>query len=83
MGETAPMTSLNFVSLARGHKQGKKTLSYAKSPIHRIVPDFVLQMGDITEGDGTGGKSILAKNSTMKNSPSLTAATAGFPWQTP
>merc|ERR1712165_626997 len=61
MGETAPMTSLNFVSLARGHKQGKKTLSYAKSPIHRIVPDFVLQMGDITEGDGTGGKSIFGE----------------------
>ena len=31
-------------------------LHYKNSPIHRIVPDFVLQMGDITVGDGTGGK---------------------------
>jgi len=58
MGDTAPMTALNFVSLAKGHKRGKETLTYKKSPIHRIVPDFVLQMGDITVGDGSGGKSI-------------------------
>merc|ERR1719210_803080 len=58
MGDAAPMTALNFVSLARGHKKGKETLTYKKSPIHRIVPDFVVQMGDITVGDGSGGKSI-------------------------
>jgi len=58
-GETAPMTVMNFVSLTRGYKKGKEFLHYKNSPLNRIVPDFVLQMGDITIGDGTGGKSIF------------------------
>jgi len=61
-GETAPITVLNFKSLAQGHKKGKQTLHYKGSNIHRIVPDFVVQMGDITKGDGTGGMSIYGKS---------------------
>jgi len=57
----APMTALNFVSIARGYTQGKDRLTYKDSEIHRIVPDFVVQMGDITTRDGTGGKSIFGK----------------------
>ncbi len=34
----------------------QKKLSYKNTKIHRIVPDFVIQMGDITTGDGTGGE---------------------------
>ena len=33
----------------------QERLSYKNTPVHRIVPDFVVQMGDITVGDGTGG----------------------------
>jgi len=58
-GETAPMTVMNFVSITKGYKRGTEFLHYKNTPIHRIVPDFVLQMGDITIGDGTGGKSIF------------------------
>lgn len=57
-GDVAPMTVLNFASIAKGYKVGKETLSYKNSLIHRVVPDFVIQMGDITTGDGTGGRSI-------------------------
>jgi len=57
-GETAPMTTMNFAAIARGYKRGKERLHYKNSKVHRIVPDFVVQMGDITVGDGTGGESI-------------------------
>ncbi|PAA76965.1 hypothetical protein BOX15_Mlig007442g4, partial [Macrostomum lignano] len=57
-GEAAPMTTMNFVSLARGYKFRGENLHYKNTPVHRVVPDFVVQMGDITTGDGTGGTSI-------------------------
>lgn len=58
-GETVPMTVLNFVSIARGYQRGDETkLHYKNVTVHRIVPDFVVQMGDVTVGDGSGSKSI-------------------------
>ncbi|CAH1797589.1 unnamed protein product [Owenia fusiformis] len=60
-GDTAPMTTLNFKSIVEGYKRGKETLWYKGTNIHRIVPDFVIQMGDITVGDGTGGRSIFGE----------------------
>jgi len=60
-GDVAPMTTLNFVSLAKGYQRGKDKLWYKDTKVHRIVPDFVVQLGDITDGDGTGGKSIFGE----------------------
>jgi len=57
-GETVPMTVLNIVSLVNGYKLKGQKLSYKGSQIHRIVKDFVIQMGDITRGDGIGSISI-------------------------
>merc|ERR1719411_914873 len=58
-GEAAPMTTLNIAALAKGTKRGSRMLHYKNTWVHRIVPDFVIQMGDIIKGDGTGGKSIF------------------------
>jgi len=60
-GEAAPMTVMNFVAIARGYNFRGEKLAYKGSKVHRIVPDFVIQMGDITTGDGTGGKSIYGQ----------------------
>lgn len=35
-----------------------KALSYRGSPIHRVVPGFVVQGGDFVMGNGSGGESI-------------------------
>lgn len=59
-GDTAPITVLNFRSIAKGVKHRHSKLHYKNTPVHRIVKDFIIQMGDITVGDGTGGKSIFA-----------------------
>lgn len=37
-------------------------LSYAGSRCHRIVKDFIIQCGDFTTGDGSGGFSVVGSN---------------------
>ncbi|XP_074652871.1 uncharacterized protein LOC141907193 [Tubulanus polymorphus] len=57
-GLVAPVSVFNFKSIAAGYKHGWEKLHYKNTRVHRIVPDFIVQMGDITVGDGTGGKSV-------------------------
>ena len=42
----------------------QEDLGYKDTKIHRVVPDFLLQMGDVTIGDGTGGTSRNHHNET-------------------
>jgi len=56
---TSPLASDNFRVLCTGEHKNK-FLSYRHSTFHRIIPGFVLQGGDFTKHDGTGGTSIYS-----------------------
>ena len=86
-GDTVPKTVKNFSTLADGSAgmgNSGKPLHFKGSGFHRIIPGFMAQGGDFTNGNGTGGESIYGnkfadENFTLKHTKPylLSMANAG------
>lgn len=72
-GVAAPKTALNFISMCDSNisLNGKSGKAFAGSSFHRIIPGFMIQGGDFTNHNGTGGVSIYG-NKFEDEAPALT-----------